>query len=114
MNSTYFKMTRIISQITVLKTYVIVSLLLILINQGCNNHLGKETGENLNESSSAPVIHVVFTGEENGYLEPCGCSEVQLGGFPKRHTAINHLRKKDENLILLSLGDLSGKVGRQE
>ncbi len=107
-------MTRIISKITGLKTYVIVSLLLILFNQGCNSLCGKETGESLNKVSSAPVIHVVFTGEENGYLEPCGCSEVQLGGFPKRHTLINHLRQKDENWILLSLGDLPGKVGRQD
>ena len=107
-------MTRIISQITVLKNYVIVSLLLILINQGCNSHLGKETGDNLNKTSTTPSIHVLFTGEENGYLEPCGCSEVQLGGFLKRHTLINHLREKDENLILLSLGDLPSKVGRQD
>jgi hypothetical protein len=74
-------MIRIISQITVLKTCVIVSLLLILSNQGCNIHRDKETGEKLNKVSSAPIIHVVFTGEENGYLEPCGCSESQLGGF---------------------------------
>jgi len=108
------KMTRINSQIPVLKTYVIVALLLILFNQGCNSLCGKETGESLNKALSEPTIHIVFTGEENGYLKPCGCSEVQLGGFPKRHTLINHLRKNDENWILLSLGDLPGKVGRQD
>jgi len=107
-------MINIISQITVLKTCVIVSLLLILSNQGCNIHRDKETGEKLNKVSSAPIIHVLFTGEENGYLEPCGCSELQLGGFQKRHTLIKHLRGKDENWILLSLGDLPGKVGRQD
>ncbi|MBC8548674.1 MAG: hypothetical protein H8D23_03390 [Candidatus Brocadiales bacterium] len=107
-------MIRTINQIPVVKTYVIVSLLLILFNQGCSSLCGKETGESRNEAQSAPVIHVAFTGEENGYLEPCGCSEVQLGGFPKRHTLIKHLKEKDENLILLSLGDLPGKVGRQD
>ncbi len=107
-------MTRIISKIPVLKTFVFISMLLILSNQGCNSHYGKETGESLKKASSTPVIHVLFTGEENGYLEPCGCSEVQLGGLPKRHTLINHLRKNDENWILLSLGDLPGKVGRQD
>ena len=112
--SANIKMIRIISQITVFKTFVFVSLLLILSSQGCNSHLGKETGDNLNKTSTAPVIHVLFTGEENGYLEPCGCSEVQLGGFLKRHTLINHLRKNDENWILLSLGDLPDKVGRQD
>ena len=107
-------MIRLTSQITVLKSCVILSLLLFLFNQGCNSLCGKETEENLNIASSTPIIHVVFTGEENGYLEPCGCSEKQLGGISKRHTLINHLREKDENLLLLSLGDLTGKVGRQD
>ena len=107
-------MIRITSQILVYKALVFVFMLLIVSNQGCISLCGKETEEHLNKASSAPVIHVVFTGEENGYLEPCGCSEKQLGGFPKRHTLINHLREKDEDLILLSLGDLIGKVGRQD
>ena len=68
----------------------------------------------MNKASSASTVRIVFTGEENGYLEPCGCSEVQLGGLLKRHTLINHLREKDESVILLSLGDLPGKVGRQD
>ena len=112
--SANIKMTRIISQIPVLKTFVFIYMLLVLSNQGCNSHRGKESGESLKIESSTPAIHVLFTGEENGYLEPCGCSEVQLGGFPKRHTLINHLRKNDENWILLSLGDLPDKVGRQD
>ena len=107
-------MIRVTSQILVYKALVFVSMLLIVSNQGCINICGKETEENLNKSSSASVIHIVFTGEENGYLEPCGCSEKQLGGLPKRHTLINHLREKDEDLILLSLGDIIGKVGRQD
>ena len=107
-------MIRITSQTLVYKALVSVFMLLIVSNQGCVSLCGKETEEHLNKVSSAPVIHVVFTGEENGYLEPCGCSEKQLGGFPKRHTLINHLREKDEDLILLSLGDLIGKVGRQD
>ena len=107
-------MIRITSQIVVYKALVFGFVLLIVSNQGCVSLCGKETEEHLNKASSTPVIHVVFTGEENGYLEPCGCSEKQLGGFPKRHTLINHLREKDEDLILLSLGDLIGKVGRQD
>ncbi|MGR3293511.1 MAG: multiheme c-type cytochrome [Candidatus Scalindua sp.] len=107
-------MTRIISQITIFRMLVFVYMLLILSNQGCNSLCGKEIGGSLNNASSGPVIHVVFTGEENGYLEPCGCSEVQLGGFSRRHTLINHLKEKDGNWILLSLGDLPGKVGRQD
>ncbi|MCP4254834.1 MAG: hypothetical protein GY775_15805 [Candidatus Scalindua sp.] len=112
--STNYIMIRIVSQITDFKALVFISILLILSNQGCKSLCGKEAEGNMNETISAPDIHVVFTGEENGYLEPCGCSEKQLGGFSKRHTLINHLREKDKNIILLSLGDLTGKVGRQD
>ncbi len=83
----------------------------------CNQHgvfYGVESESSLHEDSTASLIHIAFTGEENGYLEPCGCSEAQLGGFSKRHTLINHLMKKDENLILLSLGDIPDKIGRQD
>jgi len=105
-------MIRIISQYLVLKTLIIVFILLVLSNQK-NNLYGDETGKRLNEISD-PAIHIIFTGEENGYLEPCGCSEKELGGFPRRHTLVNRLRKQDENWILLSLGDLPGKASRQD
>ncbi len=88
-------------------------MLLILYTHNCNIY-GIELEGSLHEDSTAPSIHIVFTGEESGYLEPCGCSEAQLGGFSKRHTLINHLVKSDENLLLLSLGDIPDKIGRQD
>jgi 2',3'-cyclic-nucleotide 2'-phosphodiesterase (5'-nucleotidase family) len=62
---------------------------------------------------SESAISIIFTGEENGYLEPCGCSTGELGGLPRRHTLINRLRNSNENCVLLSLGDISREVGRQ-
>ena len=100
-------MIRIISKHSAFKTLIIVFILLVLSNQNDNSLYG-------NETLSEPAINIIFTGEENGYLEPCGCSEKELGGLPKRHTLVNRLRKQDENWILLSLGDLPGKVGRQD
>ena len=100
-------MIRIISKHSAFKTLIIVFILLVLSNQNDNSLYG-------NETLSEPAINIIFTGEENGYLEPCGCSEKELGGLPRRHTLVNRLRKKDENWILLSLGDLPGKVGRQD
>ena len=105
-------MIRIISQYSVFKTLIIVFMLLVLSNQNDNSLYGNETGKSLNETSES-AVNIIFTGEENGYLEPCGCSEKELGGLPKRHSLINLLRKRDENWIILSLGDLPGKVGRQ-
>ncbi|OHB34390.1 MAG: hypothetical protein A2Y08_01900 [Planctomycetes bacterium GWA2_40_7] len=100
-------MIRIISKHSAFKTLIIVFILLVLSDQNDNSLYG-------NETLSEPAINIIFTGEENGYLEPCGCSEKELGGLPRRHTLVNRLRKKDENWILLSLGDLPGKVGRQD
>jgi hypothetical protein len=88
-------------------------MLLVLSNRNNDRLYGNETDTSLNETSE-PAINIIFTGEENGYLEPCGCSEKELGGLPRRHSLINLLRERDENWIILSLGDLPGKVGRQD
>ncbi len=106
-------MVRIITQNSFYKTCIFILMLLILYYQHSNIY-GIESESSLHEDSTAVSIQVAFTGEENGYLEPCGCSEAQLGGYPKRHTLINHLMKKDENLVLLSLGDIPDKIGRQD
>jgi len=44
-------------------------------------------------------VTLVFSGGELGYLEPCGCSEGQLGGIARRDSFIQHLRK-NENIVL--------------
>ena len=106
-------MIRIVSQYPAFRILIIVFVLLVLSNQNSDRLYGNETDKSLNETSD-PAINIIFTGEENGYLEPCGCSEKELGGLPKRHSLINQLRKRDENWIILSLGDLPGKVGRQD
>ncbi len=106
-------MIRIITKTPFYKTCIFALMLLVSFNQHSRTY-GIESESSLHEDSTVSSIHIAFTGEENGYLEPCGCSEAQLGGFPKRHTLINHLRKEDENLILLSLGDIPGKIGRQD
>jgi len=104
---------------------IILSFLLFLPNYGQNILCGKEMSRELSSSDvgalprsvgalSESAISIVFTGEENGYLEPCGCSKGELGGLPRRHTLINQLRANSENCVLLSLGDISREVGRQD
>lgn len=43
-----------------------------------------------------PDAALVFTGEQIGYLEPCGCAglENQKGGLKRRHTMVRTLREK--------------------
>jgi len=56
-----------------------------------------------------PILLDVF----GGYLEPCGCSQPQLGGLARRATAIRALGKDSPSLMLLSNGDLVKGMGRQ-
>lgn len=48
------------------------------------------------EDWPTPDAAIVFTGEQIGYLEPCGCAglENQKGGLKRRHTMVRTLREK--------------------
>ncbi len=62
----------------------------------------------------AEEIVVIFSGEELGTLEPCGCYEGQLGGISKRYSFIDSLRKQKNVILPVSFGDLIKSSGRQE
>ncbi len=59
-------------------------------------------------SAAAPVsLTVVFSGNLDGELEPCGCSEAgNLGGIKRRVAMIDRLREEAPDLVLLSSGGL--------
>lgn len=56
----------------------------------------------------------MFSGEEEGYLEPCGCEQNPMGGVARRHTLLLSLLRKGSVVIPLSLGDLVGHWKRQD
>jgi hypothetical protein len=62
-----------------------------------------------------PQLAIVFTGELDGYLEPCGCAglENQLGGLKRRHTFIKQMREDGWPLVLLDVGGLIKRGGSQ-
>ena len=43
---------------------------------------------------SSESLLIVFSGEETGNLEPCGCYEGQNGGISRRYTLIDLCREK--------------------
>ena len=57
---------------------------------------------------------VAFSGEENGYLEPCGCEKTMIGGIARRDGMFLLLNRGNQTILPLSLGDLSGHVKRQD
>src|SRR6185369_8919814 len=62
-----------------------------------------------------PDVALLFSGEQNGYLEPCGCAglENQKGGLKRRFTFIKQLRDKGWNVVPMDLGGQVTRTGVQ-
>jgi|GEM_PF-7059076 len=57
--------------------------------------------------ASAAELSILYSGNLNGELEPCGCSEESnLGGILRRATIIDRLRAERPDLIAISNGGL--------
>ena len=58
-------------------------------------------------AGAQPRLTLIYSGNLNGELEPCGCTvEGDLGGIKRRATMVDRLRKKDPELVLVSTGGL--------
>lgn len=63
-----------------------------------------------------PELALVFTGQMNGYLEPCGCAGMaqMKGGLSRRKTFLDELQAKKWPLVTIDGGNLCKGSGRQE
>jgi len=64
---------------------------------------------------AAPDLTLVVTGQQHGYIEPCGCTGLdrQKGGVARRFTLIKQLRELGWTLMPLDAGNLVRRFGRQ-
>lgn len=62
-----------------------------------------------------PKLALLLTGEQDGYLEPCGCAGLdrQKGGLGRRHALLEELRGKGWPLVALDVGGLTRRFGVQ-
>jgi hypothetical protein len=60
-----------------------------------------------------PDLVLVLSGQEHGYMQPCGCSRPQLGGLTRRYNLIKMLEKRGWDVVSLDLGDVAPKGGFQ-
>jgi hypothetical protein len=62
-----------------------------------------------------PDVALVFSGEQDGYLEPCGCAglENQKGGLRRRFTFLKQLRDQGWPLVGMDTGCQERYVGVQ-
>jgi hypothetical protein len=62
-----------------------------------------------------PDVALAFTGQQDGYLEPCGCAglENQKGGLKRRYTMLKQLRDKDWAVVPVDAGGQEKYTGVQ-
>ncbi len=61
-----------------------------------------------------PDLARVLSGEEHGYLQPCGCSEPQLGGMERRYNFFQEVQvERGWPCVAVDLGDLAQRSGPQ-
>ena len=62
-----------------------------------------------------PQVALIFSGEMDGFLEPCGCAglENQLGGLQRRHTLIKQLEGRGWPVVPLDMGGQVRRIGPQ-
>ena len=65
------------------------------------------------KTESPADFTLVVSGQELGYLEPCGCAEGQIGGFPRRDSVLLQLASSGKNLLRIANGNLISDAGRQ-
>jgi hypothetical protein len=62
-----------------------------------------------------PDVALMFSGEQDGFLEPCGCAGLQnqKGGLKRRHSLIKELEAKGWPVVPLDVGGLTKRYGIQ-
>jgi len=58
-----------------------------------------------------PDFVIAITGQQMGYLLPCGCSEPQIGGLERRYNLFEMMRAAGWPVVPVDLGDLPQKDG---
>jgi hypothetical protein len=61
-----------------------------------------------------PALALFLSGDQYGYLEPCGCSKTQSGGLARRAHLERLLKEQGWPLIGIDAGGLTKRSGRQD
>lgn len=63
-----------------------------------------------------PKVALIFSGAQDGYIEPCGCAglENQKGGLSRRHQLIKQLQADGWPVAAFDAGGLVKRYGRQQ
>jgi hypothetical protein len=60
-----------------------------------------------------PDLVLLLSGQEHGYLLPCGCSHPQVGGLERRYNLVRLLKQRGWKVAAVDVGDIAQKEGIQ-
>ncbi len=74
-----------------------------------------ELNQKVAEDWPKPQAVLFLTGQQHGYLEPCGCTGLdrQKGGIIRRDTLVTQLRDRGWPVVPLDVGNQVRRTGRQ-
>ncbi len=74
-----------------------------------------ERNQSIAEDWPEPQVVLFVSGQQHGYLEPCGCTglENQKGGLIRRDTLLSQLKDRDWTLIPIDVGNQVRRIGPQ-
>ena len=58
------------------------------------------------EGGEQPSVVILYTGDTQSHLEPCGCYQEQSGGLPRRAYVVEQFRKHGYPTLLVDAGDI--------
>ncbi len=71
-----------------------------------NSQAAEGSSTKLFQNWTTPAGAMLISGEQDGYLEPCGCTQGQQGGLLRRYDMVERLRAQQWPLALIDLGSL--------
>ncbi len=74
-----------------------------------------ERNQKIAEDWPKPQAVLFISGQQHGYLEPCGCTglDKQKGGLIRRDTLLTSLRERGWDIVPLDVGNQVRRIGRQ-
>lgn len=81
--------------------------------EGDNSSAKAPPPKPLLEGWTKPAVALLLSGEQHGYLEPCGCTENQSGGLSRRFDLFRQLEEKGWPLAAVDLGGTLKRSRRQ-
>ena len=58
------------------------------------------------ESGAPPSVVILYTGDTQSHLEPCGCYQEQSGGLPRRAYVVDEIRRRGFPTLLVDAGNI--------